>query len=601
MTRSANSMKDTPSSSTTFDPLRLSQIMGEVMERAQPVIKETVERYAASLPDYPGMPEAIQKTYGDFMQALLADPQKLAKLQLEYWNSWSQIWEETLKKYSGEPAKDVFQAEKSDRRFRSPEWQDSPYFNFLRQSYLMTSAWMRKVVHSTEGLDKETVDRLDFYTRQLADAMAPTNFILTNPEVLKETIETNGENLIRGLQNLIEDFERGAGELKISTTDYAAFTLGKNIAVTPGSVVFQNELIQLIQYRPTTDKVFKRPLLVIPPWINKYYILDMRPENSYIRWLVDRGHTVFIVSWVNPSPALAKKTFDDYMRDGVLESLRQIESITGEKDANVIGYCIGGTLLSITMAYLAAHGEEGKIASATFLTTLVDFENSGDLKLFTDDAQLEKLDKEMAEKGVLSSRALQKTFSLLRANDLIWSFVINNYLLGREPFPFDLLYWNDDSTNMPAMLHSFYLRAMYRDNLLTVPGGITVSDTPIDISEIRTPTYFLSTREDHIAPWKATYQTTQMVKGPHVFTLAASGHIAGVINPPAAEKYGFWSSETTPAEPEEWLKIAREIKGSWWPHWQNWVEAFTGPMVAARDPGEGIEPAPGSYVKVKVE
>ncbi|MGB0719685.1 MAG: PHA/PHB synthase family protein, partial [Bdellovibrionales bacterium] len=402
-----------------------------------------------------------------------------------------------------------------------------------------------------------------------------------------------------GFEHLIEDLKAGHGELKIRTTDENAFKLGENIATTKGAVVYQNDLMQLIQYAPTIKEVFKRPLLIIPPWINKYYILDLRPDNSFIKWAVGQGHTVFVVSWVNPSPKLAQKRFEDYMQEGVIAALDQIKSITQQPDCNVVGYCLGGTLLSITLAWLERHKQAGRVKSATFLTTLMDFEHAGDMKLFMDDEQLELMNREMAETGVLQAKKLQQTFSLLRANDLIWSFVINNYLMGKEPFPFDLLYWNDDSTNMPAAMHSFYLRKLYRDNLLVKPGGIEMDATPIDIATIKTPAYFLSTRDDHIAPWQATYQGTQILSGPVTFTLAASGHIAGVVNPPTKEKYCYWSSDKTPDNADEWLGSAKETAGSWWPHWQNWIKDFGGDKVKAREIKSPIEPAPGGYVRVK--
>jgi polyhydroxyalkanoate synthase len=435
---------------------------------------------------------------------------------------------------------------------------------------------MDKTVRSTDGLEKGKKEKLAFYTKLFADALSPTNFLLTNPEVLKETLKTGGENLVKGLENLVSDLERGNGELKISTTDYDAFELGRNIATTPGKVVYQNDLIQLIQYEPLTEQVTKRPLLIIPPWINKYYILDLREDNSLIRWAVEQGQTVFAVSWVNPDAKLAQKRFEDYMQEGILDALDTIQNITGEPDCNVVGYCLGGTLLAITLAFLAEKGQSDKIASATFLTTLLDFENSGDLKLFMDDEQLELMDREMAEKGVLEAKNLQKTFSLLRSNDLIWSFVVNNYLMGKEPFPFDLLYWNDDSTNMPAAMHSFYLRKMYRDNELTEPDGIEMFGTRIDLAKIRTPAYFLSTREDHIAPWKATYAGTKLINSESVtFTLAASGHIAGIVNSPAKKKYCYWTSSKVTderrmagtREARGWLMVAALAemdRPAWW-------------------------------------
>lgn len=591
--------KNPPHSPMAYDPIKLSQIMINVIDKAQPIIQEVVNKYSENLKTEDLDPLNIHDTYMDFLNSWAQHPEKLVEMQMEYWTKWSELWQESTLKFLGEPSKALYKPEKGDRRFKSELWDENVYFDFLKQSYLMTAQWMHKLVRSTEGLDKEELDRLDFYTRQFADALAPTNFMMTNPEVLKETLDTNGENLIRGLQNLLEDIKRGGGKLKISMTDYKAFELGKNIAVTPGKVVFRNELIELIQYEPTTEKAFKRPLLIVPPWINKYYILDLRPENSFVKWLVEQGHTVFCVSWVNPAPDMAEKDFQDYMDEGILAATAEIEKITDEPDVNVIAYCIGGTLMTMTLAYLKAIGQESKIASVTYLTTLIDFQESGELKIFTDDKALAKLDKEMSDKGLLEAGYLQKTFTMLRANDLIWSFIINNYMLGKEPFPFDLLYWNDDSTNMPATMHRHYLRDMYRDNKLVQKGALKVHNKPIDITTIETPAYFLSTREDHIAPWKGTYKGTQLLSGPVTFTLAASGHIAGVVNSPAKGKYCYWTSDNLPGSAQSWMDKAEEHAGSWWPHWQGWIEAFTGKKVPARKPKKGLEAAPGSYVKMQ--
>jgi polyhydroxyalkanoate synthase len=499
---------------------------------------------------------------------------------------------------------------RDDRRFKDAAWQDNQLFDFIKQSYLLTARWMQNTVSEVEGLDGKTAQKIDFYTRQFVDAMAPSNFVMTNPEVLRTTIESRGENLVKGLQHLLTDLERGKGKLSISMTDYDAFEVGKNIAVTPGKVVFQNDLLQLIQYTPTTAKVAKRPLLIIPPWINKYYILDLKPQNSFVKWAVEQGLTVFIVSWVNPDESLAKKSFSDYMLEGPLAALDAIERATGEKSANVIGYCLGGTLLASTLAYLAAKKKSDRIASATFFTSMVDFAEAGELGVFIDETQLESLEQKMNERGYLEGSEMATTFNMLRANDLIWSFVINNYLLGKEPFPFDLLYWNSDSTRMPAAMHSFYLRNMYQRNLLARPGGIELDGVAIDLTTIKTPTLILSTREDHIAPWKSTYAATQLYKGPIKFVLAASGHIAGVVNPPAAKKYGHWvGTEKTgkdyPPSPEDWLAKAENRAGSWWPEWREWLRQYDDGEVPARKPGDGklkaIEDAPGSYVLVKAQ
>ena len=581
------------------DFMQIGQILMEAGQRAQPLMQEFIEKYDIAKNPLGADPMQMREAYAEFMGNLISNPQKFVDMQMQFWNDWSDLWNESTKKFLGQDGKTLHQPDKTDKRFKSPLWDQSAYFDFIKQSYLLTSRWLESMVENTDGLDPETRKKVDFYTKQYINAVSPTNFVLTNPEVFEETIRTRGENLIKGLQHLLEDLERGRGELNISTTDYNAFKLGENIATTPGKVVYQNDLMQLIQYEPSTDKVFKRPLLVVPPWINKYYILDLKPENSYVRWLVAQGHTVFIVSWVNPDKKLAQKKFEDYMQEGILNALDQIEDITGQPDTNVLGYCLGGTLLSITMSWLKANDKSNRIASATFLTTLVDFEQAGEMKLFMDDNQLRLMNEDMADKGFLSADALKKTFSLLRANDLIWSFVINNYLMGREPFPFDLLYWNDDSTNMPAAMHSFYLRKLYGDNALINPGEITMKGTPIDIGNIETPCYFLSAREDHIAPWKATYATTQLIKSPHVFVLSASGHVAGVVNPPDKNKYCYWVADKTPPDCDQWLNSATQIDGSWWPHQVQWLTKFGNGETTPRIIKTFIEDGPGSYVKMK--
>ncbi len=589
-----------PSNGTkqAIDPVALSHALADATERALPLIQDYMERHGKDMAAQSLEPMlALQERFTSFMAVLMSNPRRLAEIQFEYWKQWAGLWGNTLAKLSGEKTEDLFKPEPGDRRFRSEEWNENILFDFIKQSYLMTSNWMHDVVRKTEGIDPDMKEQIDFYTRQFADAMAPTNFVLTNPDVLRETIRTGGENLVLGLENLIEDMERGHGELKISTTNYEVFKPGENIAATKGSVIYQNDLMQLIQYAPTTDKVSKTPLLIVPPWINKYYILDLRPENSLVKWLVDQGHTVFIVSWVNPGPEHADKGFEDYMHEGVLAALTQIEKATGEKQTNVISYCIGGTLMAITLAWMQSKGMADRVASCTFLTTLIDFKNAGDLKLFTDEKQIDAMEKEMKERGVFSGDNLQKTFAMLRANDMIWSFVINNYLLGKEPFPFDLLYWNEDSTNMPCAMHSFYLRNMYLENKLIEPEGLDIGGVKIDVRDIKTPAYFLSTREDHIAPWKATYSGYSAFTGKKKFTLSASGHVAGVVNPPAANKYCFWSSSEDTPSAAKWLEHATETKGSWWSDWQNWIKDYTGKDVPARTPAKAIEPAPGSFVK----
>ncbi|MEK9786325.1 MAG: class I poly(R)-hydroxyalkanoic acid synthase, partial [Gammaproteobacteria bacterium] len=476
-----------------------------------------------------------------------------------------------------------------------------------KQSYLLASRYVMAATASTQGVDEKKKEQINFYTKQFVDAMAPTNFALTNPDVLKKTMESKGENLVKGFQNILDDLERGEGRLKTRMVDTEAFTLGENVAVTPGKIVFENDLIQLIQYEPTTASVSRTPLLIIPPWINKYYILDLQPKNSFIRWLVDQGHTVFVISWVNPDKSLAHKGFEDYLLEGPIAALDTMEAISGSSQSNVIGYCLGGTLLSATLAYLHSTSQDKRVASATFLTTMIDFAHPGDLGVFIDEDQIQSLEKKMEQDGYLDGGDMATTFNMLRSNDLIWSFVINNYLMGDEPLAFDLLYWNSDSTRMPAKMHSEYLRTMYLENRFKDCGGMTLAGVPIDVSSIETPTYFLSTYEDHIAPWRSTFEGATLFKGPVRFVLSGSGHIAGVVNPPAAKKYGHWISSQRPeGEAEAWLKSASKKEGSWWPDWQDWVGSFSSASVKARKPGARkafpvIEAAPGRYASKRLD
>lgn len=581
------------------DPAAFAAILGRTAEKLHPMMQDFMEKFDWNSPATAIDPLNIQKSYVAFFQKLYEDPERISEMQIQYAKDWMKLWQESTKRFMGHPGEKLYTPEKNDKRFKSTQWDESALFDFIKQSYLLTSRWMNKTVHETKGLDEETQRKVEFYTRQFIDAMSPSNFVMTNPDVIQATLDSKGENLIKGFQNLVEDLERGKGHLKISTTDYKAFELGRNVAATPGQVVHRNDLAELLQYEPTTPDVHKTPILILPPWINKFYILDLRPENSLIKWLVDQGHTVFVVSWSNPGERLTGKSFADYMHEGILDSLAHIEQATGENQVNVIGYCIGGTLLATTLAWLTAKGQADQIASATFLTTLIDFRNSGDLQVFIDDAQITALEQSMKEKGFFDAKNLKDAFSLLRANDLIWTFVVNNYLLGKEPFPFDLLYWNDDSTNMPAEMHSFYLRNMYRDNKLIQKHGITIDGVDIDICSIKTPAYFLSTKEDHIAPWRATYAGTQLLSGPVSFTLSGSGHVAGVINPPSANKYGYWTADDKPYHPDKWLEYAEHHEGSWWTNWNAWIKPYAGPMVPARKPQNPLEPAPGSYVRVK--
>ena len=585
------------------DLAELSEQMNNIAERSRHLVAEFLKRQAAGNGVGMADPLSIGAAFFEMTARMMSDPSRLVQAQLSLWNDYMTLWQRTAQRFLGGSAEPMIEPSAGDRRFRDKAWTDNTLFDFIKQSYLLTARSLQGTVKDVEGIDERTARKIDFYTRQFVDAIAPSNFVMTNPEVLRATIETRGENLLNGLKNLLADLERGKGRLAINMTDMQAFRIGENIAVSPGKVVYQNDLLQLIQYEPTTATVRRRPLLIIPPWINKFYILDLRPENSFIRWAVAAGHTVFVISWVNPDERLAAKTFADYMREGPLASLEAIEQATGEREANVIGYCLGGTLLASTLAYMAVK-RDTRIKSATYFVTMVDFAEAGELSVFIDEEQLAALEERMNEKGYLEGRDMATTFNMLRANDLIWSFVVNNYLLGKSPFPFDLLYWNADSTRMPAAMHSFYLRNMYQENLLVKPGGITLDGVPIDLRKIKTPSFLLSTREDHIAPWRSTYAATRLYRGPIKFVLSASGHIAGVVNPPGS-KYGHWENDQNPPTAEEWLATATAVRDSWWPVWERWVAQYAGGEVPARHPGDGklkpLEDAPGSYVKVRAE
>ncbi|NMM46277.1 class I poly(R)-hydroxyalkanoic acid synthase [Rhodospirillaceae bacterium KN72] len=581
--------------------------MTAIAERSQRLVQEFLANQKND-PESPighGDPLNIGNTFLEMTQAMLKNPNAVMKANLDLWSNYMNLWAATTKKMLGQESEDLIAPAQDDRRFKDPTWNENALFDYIKQSYLLTARWMQSTVSQVEGLDSKTMKKVDFYTRQFADAMAPTNFVMTNPEVLRETLDSKGENLVRGLENMLSDLEKGKGKLKISMTDATAFEVGGNLATSPGQVVYQNDLIQLIQYAPSTETVAKIPLLIVPPWINKFYILDLREKNSFIRWAVSQGLTVFVVSWVNPDARLANKSFSDYMMEGPVDAIEQVLKITGEKSVNMIGYCLGGTLTAATLAYLTRKKQQDKVKSVTYFTTLIDFAEAGELEVFIDEEQLAALESKMNERGYLEGSEMATTFNMLRANDLIWSFVVNNYLMGKDPFPFDLLFWNGDSTRMPAAMHSFYLRNMYLENKLIQPNGIELAGTPIDLTTVKTPTFVLSTREDHIAPWKATYAAVNTYSGPVKFCLAGSGHIAGVVNPPNPEKpkYGYWTYSRKVKDPDAWLEKAERHEGSWWPEWRKWLGKFSGAEVPAREPGCGvvtpIEPAPGSYVKGK--
>lgn len=573
--------------------------MAIVAEQCQRLMQEFLSRQPRDIANAPFDPLGMGQAFSELFRHMMTDPLTWWEKQCELWEDYVHLWQSSAQRIIGENTEPYIAPDPKDRRFKDEAWQENALFDFLKQSYLLSSRWLQRTMAEAGGmLDEHTAQKIEFYIRQFVDALSPSNFIATNPEVLKTTLETGGENLVKGLEHLLADMERG----KITMTDWNAFKVGKNLAVTPGKVIYQNDLMQLIQYEPTTQEVYRVPLLIIPAWINKYYILDLQPENSLVKWLVGQGYSVFVISWVNPDERLSQKRFDDYMLEGPIAALDAIEQATGESEVSVGAYCLGGTLMAATMAYLTAKKQAHRVKSVTYLTTMVDFASAGDLSVFVDEEQLEALENKMAQSGYLDGRDMAFTFNMLRANDLIWSFVVNNYLLGKDPFPFDLLYWNADSTRMPAIMHSYYLRNMYLENNLVKPGKLNLAGVPIDLRTIKTPAYILSTREDHIAPWKSTYASTQIYSGEVRFVLAASGHIAGVVNPPSKNKYSYWVNEKLPKSPEEWLKGAKEIPGSWWPDWQEWHKRMIDGKVPARKIGVGklkpIEDAPGSYVKV---
>ncbi|MDX2027800.1 MAG: class I poly(R)-hydroxyalkanoic acid synthase [Alphaproteobacteria bacterium] len=588
-----------------YESTEWPQAMFRIVERSQKLIQDYLERQKDNALDIPAFnPMRITEAFMELTNRLLKDPERFTDAQIALWQGYVKIWQRAVARMQGKTAAPVVTPEPSDKRFKDKDWQNLWLFDYIKQSYLLTAQWVHGLVRQeAERFDPKLAHKIDFYTDQLLDAMSPSNFWMTNPEVLRATLESGGGNLIKGFEHLLEDLERGHGRLHISMSDPRAFKVGENLATTPGKVIYQNHLMQLIQYAPLTENVHQVPILIIPPWINKYYILDLREKNSLIRYLVEQGHTVFCISWVNPDERHAKVNFDDYMSDGTLAAMREIGRTTGEKDINIIGYCIGGTLLAASLAYLNALPEKPSdlpsVKSATYLVALTDFAEAGDLSVFIDEDQVAAIEARMTKQGYLDAASMAMTFNFLRANDLVWSFVINNYLLGREPFPFDILYWNSDSTNLPAAMQSFYLRKMYMENKLVEPNGLSMKGVPVDLHSIDTPSFMLATREDHIAPWRSTYAATQLYRGPVKFVLSGSGHIAGVVNPPAAQKYGYWTNDTNPPQADDWFKGAREHKGSWWPEWVKWLAQYAGEGVPVRDIKDGLENAPGSYVRVR--
>jgi polyhydroxyalkanoate synthase subunit PhaC len=542
------------------------------------------------------------RTLGQVAEYWLTDPQRTFELQSSLGKGYLDLWAHAARRMAGGEGDPIAKPDPRDKRFADPEWTSNQFFDFLKQAYLLTVQFSDRLVKDAEGLDPMTRQKAEFYLRQIVNAIAPSNFVLTNPELLRDMLASKGENLARGMRMLAEDIQAGGGELRIRQTDTAHFEVGRNLASTPGKVIFENELMQLIQYSPATESVLKVPMLIVPPWINKFYVLDLTPEKSFIKWCVDQGLTVFVISWVNPDAHLSKKTFEDYMREGPLAALDAVKRATGESKVHAAGYCVGGTLLAVTLAHMATI-KDRRIISSTFFASQVDFTYSGDLKIFADEEQITALEKQMAERGYLDSRKMANTFNMMRSNDLIWPYIINNYFKGKTPPPFDLLYWNADATRMPAANHSFYLRNCYLKNKLA-RGEMMIAGKKLDLKKVKVPIYNLGTREDHIAPAKSVFYGSKYFGGPVRFVLSGSGHIAGVINPPGKQKYQFWTgTKPSGADVDKWRARAKEHAGSWWPDWLGWLKDHDAKEVPARAPGSGklkpIEDAPGRYVKVR--
>lgn len=530
------------------------------------------------------------------------NPSRVAEQQINFWQSQLQLCGNFVRRCMGESVEPVIRPRTSDRRFIDPQWNDDLLFDFIKQSYLLTADHALRAVSDLQGIAPRHRDRLCYYMRQLVNALAPTNFAVTNPEVLRKTVATNGDNLLRGLRMMVEDKKKSADFLNVCMSPPNAFEVGVNIAATPGAVVAENTMMQLIQYQPVTAQVRKTPVLIIPSWVNKYYILDLTPQNSFVQWLLEQGHTVFILSWVNPDASYRTVRFADYLTQGPLAALDIIERLTGERQVAGVGYCLGGILLAAALAYTDG-GQEKRFASATYLAASTDFSDPGDIGIFIDETLVASVERQMHRQGYFDGRLLATGFNLLKENDLFWNYYVINYLKGERPAAFDLLHWNSDSTNVPEATHRFIMRELHLNNGLMKPGAIVLNGRAIDLGEISTPTYVLATDKDHIARWPSCYAATQVQGGEVRFVLAGSGHIAGVINPPQAQKYYHYLNPETPAHAGQWLDRAFKVEGSWWPDWQRWQERFAGDWVPARVPDSAaiIEPAPGRYVRDRLD
>ena len=578
----------------------LSANLTQALTRANTAISTAFVDQSKDAANWQPDPLGMQAALNDVWSHLAAQPETLREAHANLWQRYADIWQKHAAYMLTGKAPDESPAR--DKRFKDPEWRSNPAFSMLRESYLATADFITDLVNRTEGVDDATKRKAAFYIKQAVDAASPSNFLMTNPAALRALFQTGGESLVKGVENLAEDLRRGKGNLAISQTDLDAYRVGENVATTPGKVVFRNRIFELLQYEPTTETVHEVPLLIFPPWINKFYILDLQPKNSMIKWLTDQGHTVFLVSWVNPDEDMADATFEDYMREGVYAATQAVKEAASVNRMNAVGYCIGGTLLSAALAHMAKTGDTS-IQSATFFAAQADFKLAGDLLIFSDDKAIEYLEEKMDQAGgVLDAQTMADTFNSLRSNDLIWNYVVDNYYVGKQPPPFDLLYWNADQTRMPKALHLFYLRKFYRDNALT-EGKLDLLGEHLSLSDVKIPIFMQSSKEDHIAPAASVYRTALSFGGAVEYIIAGSGHIAGVINHPAAHKYQYWTNPNLKGALEDWQAFATEHPGSWWPHWDAWLRKLSGPDVPARRPGDGeLQPlgdAPGEYVKVR--
>src|ERR1700729_3336250 len=600
-------MNDASSETNTaqkFDPEAFAMNLARAMESGGQALAAYLKprEQGESKDKPPNELGEVIKTFSTVADYWLSDQTRAAELQMKLGKAYLDLWGSSMRRLAGEEAPPAIAPAPRDKRFKDPEWKSNQFFDFVMQGYLLTTQWAQDLVRNAEGLDPHTRKKAEFYVQQITNALAPSNFVLTNPEVLRETLASNGDNLVRGMKMLAEDIEAGHGTLRIRQSDPSNLVVGVNMATTPGKVVFQNELMQLIQYSPATESVLRTPLLIVPPWINKFYILDLKPEKSFVKWCVDQGVTVFVISWVNPDKSLGAKTWEDYMKEGPLAAMDAIERVTGEMKVHTMGYCVGGTLLATTLAWLAEK-RRVRVTSATFLAAQVDFTHAGDLLVFVDEEQVSAIERDMKASGVLEGAKMAMAFNMLRSNDLIWSYVVSNYLKGKSKSPFDLLHWNSDATRMPAANHSYYLRNCYLENRLST-GSMVLDNTLLDLSKVKVPIYNLATREDHIAPADSVLYGSQFFGGPGKNVVSGSGHIAGVVNPPSGNKYQYWTNDNiSGVSLADWIAGAQEHKGSWWPDWRGWLGGIDAEEVPARSVGTGtlpaIEDAPGSYVKVR--